>query len=242
MEIGVLLMAALCSFIGSTVQTSTGFGYSIVTMATLPLMLGHIASVTVTNTINLLMTSVVSFQLRKHIRFKLLAVPLLFYCISCFFCIKVMSVQPDHLLKRVLGVFLILLGIYFLFFASKIKIKPNFFTAMVVGLLSGVLSAFFTVGGPPIILYLLNATDSREEYLGSVQFYFAAIALFSLIVRSAFGAFTLDILKLAGAAFVGMLLGVLAGSKILRFIKPQIFKKVVYIFIMLMGVWITITA
>lgn len=85
--------------------------------------------------------------------------------------------------------FLILLGIYFLFFASKIKIKPNFFTAMVVGLLSGVLSAFFTVGGPPIIVYLLNATDSREEYLGSVQFYFAAIALFSLIVRSAFGAF-----------------------------------------------------
>ena len=70
---------------------------------------------------------------------------------------------PTDLLKKVFGVFLMLLSVYFLVFSSKLKIKATLMSATVCGTLAGILGGLFGIGGPPMVIFFLAALDDKEE-------------------------------------------------------------------------------
>ena len=78
------------------------------------------------------------------------------------------AVVSGKIFKILLGIVLVLLSFYFLFFDSKIKIRPTTVNGVFAGTLSGVLVGLFSTGGPPVVLYLSKATTDNLIYFATV--------------------------------------------------------------------------
>ena len=78
----------------------------------------------------------------------------------------------------------ILLSLYFAFFKSKIKIKPTFLNGLIVGALSGILGGLFSISSPPIVVYSLACTDSKDEYFATNMAFLMVTNIYAAILRA----------------------------------------------------------
>lgn len=153
-----------------------------------------------------------------------------------FIAISLSTVSPDAILKKCLAVALILLSIYFLFFSARIKIKPTPVAGLIAGGLSGLLGGFFAMGGPPIVVYLLNASEDNDQYIADIQTYFAITNIYSTAVRAAKGLVTEEVLLWWCIGIAAMLLGLWLGRVLFKRLNPVTLKKVVYCYMAVSGV------
>jgi len=129
------------------------------------------------------------------------------------------------------------LSVYFFAFSKKIKLKPTTPAALGAGAVSGVMSGLFAMGGPPMVLYFVSTnSDSTDDYLGTIQAFFAASNVISTTVRASKGLFTGEVFIMLIPAVAGMLIGNLAGKKVYSRLKPDAVKKCVYAFMAVSGV------
>ena len=144
---------------------------------------------------------------------------------------------PAAYLKQALGVILIVLSLYFLFFSKRIKVKATPVTGTVAGSVSGVLSGFFGMGGPPMVLYLMAATDDPMIYLATSQFQFASTGAYNFIVRALNGMITIDLLGWFAVGLIGLAGGIGIGTMIFKRLSAKHLKLCVYLFMVIVGIW-----
>lgn len=169
---------------------------------------------------------------------RLLPLPLVIYYIVSGICIKLSTQIDTGSAKMYLGLFLVALAFYFSFFAGKIRIKINFFTTLIATSLSGILSGFFAIGGPPMVIYYLSATQSKEEYLGTCQCFFFLTGLYTMLVRILTGIITLELLKYVLVGYLGFGLGLLLAGRVVDRIDGEKMKKLIYAVIGASGLWL----
>lgn len=164
-----LLAVGLVSVVGGLIQGVSGFGFGIFAMTIFPSILPYLFGVGLSSLISLVGMTGLLIRYRRYIHWQYLPVPVVFYMIFSTIAINLSTRLEADWLKTYLGLFLIVLAVYFAFFGGKIKIKPNILTAFIVSALSGTLSGLFSIGGPPMVIYYLAITKSKEEYLGTLQ-------------------------------------------------------------------------
>ena len=131
MSIAILL---LVTFIATAIHTSTSFGFGIITIMVFPLLMPTYSTATVCVTVlTLAFTAINAVRMRRDIVWKWIVPTFVSYFIASFFAVKLLSVVGDGSIKKVLGVVLILLSLYFIFFQKKIKIQPTNATALSPG-------------------------------------------------------------------------------------------------------------
>lgn len=130
----------------------------------------------------------------------------------------------------------ILLSLYLYFWLQKICIRHTFGNALLLSTAGGILGGLFGVGGPPLVLYYLATTDSKEKYLGTTQMFFLLNNLYDFGGRLVNGMVTLEILRYALLGIGTTLLGLWIGRRIFRLINADTLKKIVYV-IMFMDGW-----
>ncbi|WP_407314029.1 sulfite exporter TauE/SafE family protein [Desulfosporosinus sp. SB140] len=222
------LWVGLIALLGSMLQTATGFGFAIVTMALWPFIIPFKEAAAVEVFSAFVMVIYISIKLRKHINFKLLLYPTISSLITGILGVFVLVSSRDAILSRVLGAALFLMSIYFFFFSEKIKIKPTPVKGLLAGAISGVLNGLFNIGGPPMVVYFLSSTDDKLEYNATIQFYFTLSAISVLGMHLAMGNFSLDIVKFSLASGGGLILGVLGGMYLFKKFSINTIKKAVY--------------
>ncbi|MBQ2863736.1 MAG: hypothetical protein IJE84_06120 [Clostridia bacterium] len=74
------------------------------------------------------------------------------------------SVVSGRIFSVLLGVVLIALSTYFLFFFDRIKLRPTLSGALATGAVSGVLGGLFSTSGPPVVLYLSYSRGESNSY------------------------------------------------------------------------------
>ena len=221
----------LITMCGAFVQRVSGFGFGIVAMFVLPYCAPSYGEATSLSGLSSMpFTWAVAIKRIKKINWKIVIYPIISSTILKFSCTPILThVGDTSVFKRALGAFFIVLSLYFIFFAKKIKIKPSVGAGLFCGVFSGILDAFFAMGGPPMVIYYTAATgDDKEEYLSSIQAYFAISGLISLIVRAVNGLVTADVLMLWPIGLLGAAIGHFAGMKLFRHIKPDLLKKIIY--------------
>lgn len=184
------IIVVIGSFLAGFLQSCTGFGAVMIMMILFPFYLPMSDSIGIANGSTLAGNFYVSFQNRKAFSVKKALVPstisIVFNCIATFISIGV----DKTLVKKAFGVFLILLSLYYLLFnkSKKWTLSIPLQYIMIVGF--AISSAFFGIGGPLIAVYFMNTTSSREEYLGSIQFFFLLTGLFNVVIRFSMGLLT----------------------------------------------------
>jgi len=229
---------ALSALLGGFVQSVTGFGAAIVMMSVLPRFLGMLQAPALSASITAALTCGLAWKFRREIDLRTTAVPILTYMASSTVTIRMAGSLNLEILVLAFGVFLVLLSVYFIWFAGSVAIRANFVTASVCGLISGACAGLFGVGGPLMAIYFLAATDRKETYLASLQFLFAVNNLANLAARVACGIYTLDLIPLSVVGILGVTLGRMGGMKVLDRINIAVMKKLVYGYVGLSGMMI----
>lgn len=232
-----LIAVAIASFIAGFLQGCTGFGAVMIMMMILPFFFPISDSIGIANSSTLAGNIAVAYQYRKHFKIKNILIPSLINMIVNGIAILV-SINADKvIIKKAFGVFLVLLSAYYLIFSKgkTWKLSAPLRIAMIIGF--AVTSAFFGVGGPLIAIYFMNTTQSREEYLGSIQFFFMSASVFNIIFRIATGLLNKEHLL---PIIVGMICVMLSGFLSRPFVKRMNVKHaeiLTYIFVGLTGLY-----
>jgi uncharacterized membrane protein YfcA len=231
------LYVILVGFGAAFVQRVSGFGLGIFAMIFLPHFLPDpTLAATIPCILSCYTTTTNSIRYRKNIAFKtaipMLSAAMISIPIAVYFSKKV---SANNLIS-LLGVVLIILSIYFLFFSKKIKIKPTVPNGIIAGTLGGALNGLFATGGPPAVLYLTSATPDNITYFATIQFYFCLTNLYSIANRAINGLITLDLLLYAAVGLIGCISGDLLGRKVFDKLDAQKLKYVIYIGMIISGV------
>ena len=232
----IYVLYLIVSFAGSFMQTISGFGFSVVTMAIFPyFMHSYQLSLTVSSLMAFSTDIVNVVPRRKAVKMKLILPPLLGYFIFAAVAVFFSVGTADSTLSTILGAALILLSLYFIFIKNNLRIKPTFVNGVIAGALSGVMGGMFSISGPPIVVYTLAITKDQEEYFATNMAYFAITNLYTAVIRAINGLITPQVILLWAIGTIMVFVGVFCGRKLVKKINPIALRKVIYIFMAVSG-------
>ena len=219
------------------VQRVSGFGLGIFAMTFLPHFLpSHTAAATISALLSLVTSSYNSVRYRKNISFKtvlpMLGAALVSIPIAVYFSKSV----SGRMFELMLGIVLIALGIYFIFFNRRFRLKPTVPNGIVAGTLGGALNGLFSTGGPPVVLYLTGATPDKLTYFSTVQFFFCVTNIYATATRAVNGILTAELLLYSLFGIVGCMTGDFLGKFVFDRMDSDRFKSMIYISMMISGV------
>jgi len=223
-----VVLFLLTTFVGSTIQAVSGFGFAIFVMMIFPFLFPTAICATLSSMLAITSSTINSIRMRRHLHFKRILLPLIAYFIASTIAIRLSTVSPAEVLKKCLAVVMILLSIYFIFFSKKLKIRPTPTAGLISGTLSGILGGFFSMSGPPIVVYLLSASEDNDSYLADIQTFFCITNIYSTIVRAINGLIQPQHFAwwaIGAAAMVG---GIAVGKIVFSKLDGAMLKRVVY--------------
>ena len=236
----LILLLALCA---SFVQRTIGFGFGILIMTMLPLLMPSYGEATTLSGLLAMFTSmVVTVQMRRFITWKRLLPVLGVFMIVSSVAIFLLPGINDKAIMLVLGVVLILTSLYFILLSGRIHIRPTLPSQIGTGILSGLMGGFFAMQGPPAVLYFLSSEKDKEHYLAMISAYLLIGNFATTLVRSANGFMTREV----GVGFLwgiaGVAAGAFLGAKAFKRIPHKVFNFIVYAYIAFSGAVILLNA
>lgn len=115
------------------------------------------ASSVVASLVSAVQSAIICYRLKDKIRLMDIVFPAVTNMITSTVCVTYGENVPNSILKMALGIFLMLLSAYFMFFANGIKIQYSSKNGLIAGALGGLMSSLFGAGGPPVSLYFSSA-------------------------------------------------------------------------------------
>lgn len=222
---------------GSFIQRVTGFGFGIFCMSLLPFLMPSYAEATaLTGLLALVTVSFTAAQMRKHVSWKKLLGMLAVFLVVSFFAVRAVGSISSGTLRKILGVMLIIAGIYFFLFSEKIRIKPGFPAQAAMGTLSGLMGGLFSMQGPPAVIYFLSSTDDKNEYMGTISWFFFLGNIAMTLERGSNGFITPTVLKCWLFAAPAVLVGQWLGIKAFHGVRMRSLRKIVYAYICIAGI------
>lgn len=207
----LFFLVIIASVLGGIIQSMTGFGAGVIMMLFFERYLNMLAAPALSSSICTGLTIALFLKFRKYVCLKKIVIPTAVYVFACTIVISLVKNMNLNYLQLLFGLFLIAMSIYSGFFAKRISVSANTISASICALLSGICGGLFGVGGPPLALYFLSATSSKEEYIGTIQAVFMLTSISSLVTRICNNIYTpqLIIYTIIGIIFVniGKILG-----------------------------------
>ena len=227
----LILIGAGAGFI----QRVCGFGLGIVAMLFMPYLMPSSAAVAVACLLSCCTTSYNAVKYRKDIHFSTL-IPLLTAAMLVIpIMVKFSAVLPEERMKPLLGVALVGLSIYFLFLSRRISIRPSVPAGLLCGGVGGVMSSLFSMGGPPIVLYLVHALEDKTAYFATIQFYFVVNNIYTTAIRAANGLITKEILLISAVGVIGCFVGNRIGARVFDKLDGEKVRRLIYIGMIVSG-------
>lgn len=219
------------------VQRVSGFGLGIFAMMFLPhFMPSHTDAATVSTLFSCVTSTYNAVKYRKSVVYKTALPMICAALVSIPVAVYFSTAVSGEAFERILGVLLIVLSIYFLFFARGLRMRPTPANGVLAGTLGGALNGLFSTGGPPVVLYLTNALSDQNAYFATIQFYFGLTNIYSVGSRVVSGIVTWQVLLYAFVGIAGCMAGDFAGKAVFDRLNAKMLKTVIYLGMILSGI------
>lgn len=219
------------------VQSSTGFGFSIVVMSVWPLFFPVVEASQLMMFGSIISTLLIAWKFRKHINFKVIPVPLVFGTVGNVVGIMALVEVSNVLAVKIVGVLLVLLALYFFVLDDRIRIPQNIATASVAGIVSGLMGGFLNIPGPAIVLYYTAVARTKEEYFGTVQFYFLVLIVVKFTLLWIKRGLPHFVIINAPLVVIAGLIGMVFGLKVFHVVSATLLKRLVLVLMVASGIW-----
>ncbi len=232
-----MVLLFLMSIGAAFVQRVSGFGFGIFIMTALPyLMPSYGEATTLSGLLASVTSAIIVFKQYKHLVWRKLIGILSVFLVVSFVAIHFVSSAGDGLLKIILGVALILSSAWFFFFAGKVRIRPTRVIQTFLGTLSGMMGGLFGMQGPPAVLYFVETTDTKEEYMVTAQMYFLVGNFMMTGYRAYYGFLTSAVGYGWLVGIAGVLIGTTIGAWAFRFLSLPKLRIIIYLYMAVSGV------
>lgn len=231
-----IIYLSLAALGAAFVQRVSGFGFGIFIMTMLPYLLPSYGEATALSGMLAAVTSVIIvWHMHRYISWRKLVPILLTFLVVSWGAVQFVAMAGDGMLKRILGLVLILASLYFFCLSEKVRIRPTLPMQLSLGTLSGVMGGLFGMQGPPAVLYFLASTERKEEYMALVQCYFLIGNLMMTLYRAQSGFVTSVVLQSWCWCLPAVLLGTWIGAKVFRLIPIKLLRKIIYAYMGVSG-------
>lgn len=224
------------AFLAGIVQGVTGFGSGTVQMMILPWFFPLNQAAGIAGVVCCFFTAILFWRYRRHLRPRKVIAPIIIYAIGSYWAISFSARMDQDYMKRVMGVFLILLSVYFLFIQKKKIEHVSLPVAVVFSLVSGVCDGLFGIGGPLMVILFLAQSDSREEYLANSQTLFFVTLVINCVLRAINGIITPVHVPYMLTGIVMIWLGGIVAKRIADRLSAEKLRQVIYFCVGVAGV------
>jgi len=220
-------------FVSTLTRSTLGFGDALLAMPLLTFAIGIktvtplVALVSLTIAISILLGSWREGDVKAVWRLIISSIA------GIPFGLVLLKTAPEPVVKSILGVLLVLFGLYSLLTPRLPTLKGKKL-AYVAGFISGLLGGAYNTSGPPVIIYGTLRRWPPERFRATLQGYFLSTA-FIVIGHGIAGLWTSDVLILYAYALPPVLLAIYLGGKLNQSIPPGKFDRFVYAVLVVMG-------
>jgi len=234
MQIDILLLICLGIFLGFFIQTVIGFAGALVALPilllviTLPDAIAYISLFYFLSSLYLVKKEWVNIDKKLIVKIAITST------IGIAVGIWVLNFGKPLLLKKILGVFLIIYVIYS-FYDVK-KFKSSSFLEFVFGFLGGFFSGVFSTGGPLFVIIVKNATLDMKTFRATMFGVLGIVSVIRIPLISVGGILNWNHLYYALFIFPFFFLALFLGKKMYSKIDELLLKKSVLAVLFFSGV------
>lgn len=220
----IILIGTVAVFCGGFLQGCLGFGFGMIAVPSLLMVLTASEVVPMCIGISLVLCIPLAWHARHQFRASLVIPLLVGAIVGLPVGMKTLARFDGPYLKIFAGLLLVGMSVA-MFKGWSRPIKNQTLALFPIGFLSGMMQTTFSMSGPPIILFLTNQSMDKERFRANLLIYFSFIGSISITSYATQGAFTQPILEWM-VIFVGsVLVGGMLGAKVASRIPQETFRK-----------------
>lgn len=222
-------------FLGIFTQSLTGFGFALVAMPLLIQTLGTTTAAPLGALIAITSQILLTYRYRKLVNWRTIA-PMSFSAIAGIpIGVNALQIVSSDLLLGILGAVLLFYAIYALLELRLPHLRHPAW-GIGAGFVSGLLSGAYNVGGPPVVMYAGCQQWSPQEFKGNLQGVFLVNSISVIFVHLIAGHYDSGVLEKYVLVLPALFLGILLGVTSDRWLNPQLFRRIVLIVLIFVGV------
>lgn len=210
MELATLLIAGMIASVAGVVRGITGFGGALVMAPPLALLLGPKLAVPVILVLESVVAAPMLVQTRHLVQWKVLGSILLAACVTVPLGVLALVAIDPTMVRRTIAITVIVFAILLLR-GWRYSGRQRLATSVGLGAVSGAMLGATSVGGPPVILYLLSGPDPIETTRANLTLYLAVTSLIGIAMLAHQGVLDAHAgwtsLLLAPVYYAGLVLG-----------------------------------
>ncbi|MCP4178180.1 MAG: sulfite exporter TauE/SafE family protein [bacterium] len=239
MDASIICLILSIIFLGSIVRSTFGFGNALITMPLMSLIIGLQTAAPISALISTTIALVILINSWQFVNLKSVWRLVVSSAVGIPVGIFILTTMNNKILVIILAIFLILFSLYRLFVTKSIKIKSNK-PAYLFGLLAGVFGGAYNINGPFIVVYSTLKNWSPVEFRATLQGYFFLANLLIIFMQGASGLWTGKVFLIYLLALPVVCIAIYIGGKFTLLIPKGKFDKVIYIFLILIGIFLLI--
>lgn len=227
----VVLILTLAGFL----QGVSGFGFGLTVMGLLPLVISvqqTQAAVTVLNVAVCILNVAVTF---RHFHWRGVTSLMLGTWVGVPLGFWFLASLPSDAVKRWLGAALLAMVLFDFYLVRHRGLRYPHGTAFWIGLAGGNLGGAFNIGGPPLVAWIYARDWSKERIVATLSVIFLTTGLIRLSLLAGTSQIDSQVRTIFGWALVPMLLGLLAGHRLLTRVSQRLLRNSVYIVLGVLG-------
>ena len=233
-----LIVIGLILFAAGLIQGLSGFGSALTSISLLPLIMDLKMAVPLIAA-NAIIVNVINFySVRAHFVIKDFISLLIGSIIGAPIGIMILKFVDPDITKTILGVLIISYSLYCLLKKHTVKVELKPIWAYISGLTAGILGGACTVNGPPVIIYLTKKYESKHKIKAIVAGFLLTAGIVNVFMFALNGLYTLSVCKYSAGFAVFTILGVFTGNHYYKKINHDIFKKFIYVFLLVAGAFL----
>lgn len=231
------IMLAIVVFFSSLVQSTSGFGFGIIFMAIMPLILPYKECNVLTLATVLCLQTYTVIKFRRHIDIKMVVIPSIAALIFGSLGVHLMISMSSGLMNFILGIFLWALAFYLIVIAQRVHLNKNPLTGFIAGSLGGFMDGMFAIGGPPMVAYFDSVMTDPIEYQATLQLYFMITTVNVLINNIVCGSLTAKMLFPLSISIISCLIGTTIGMHFTEKVSMKLVRKLAYTVMLIAGAY-----
>ncbi|WP_188454737.1 sulfite exporter TauE/SafE family protein [Virgibacillus oceani] len=230
-----IIVFSIIILFATILQTSTGFGFSIMATPFLLLIFEPREAIQINLIASLVISCALIAKIRKDIdadilkRFILGSLPGLPIGITIFLMMDMTILK--------LGISILILALTILLILN-FRINQTGKRDFSIGALSGAFTTSIGMPGPPILLYFSGTGASKEKLRGTTLAFYLFIYFVSLLVQIIFAGTTVEIWKSSAMALPLVIIGLFLGQLLFKHINQQIFRYITYLLLLFTGIYL----
>jgi uncharacterized membrane protein YfcA len=184
---------AATTLAASFISGLSGFGFGLVAMALLPLLMGiKLANAFVSFCGGAIFASL-TIPLRKHIAWKALLPLLVGTALGVPIGVYGLVNLPEGLLLKILAGFILTYVAFTLLTQNRAHFHMDRRWGYLAGFVGGIISGALSAGGPPVIMYCDSLNLGKNGFKATLQVYFVLLILYKIPLFYVTGLLTADL-------------------------------------------------